>query len=188
MERTNTSNIQEFLMLQTQYKLIRHDSPYPHIIGNEPNMTREYEKPNWLTNVIEQIKVLQADLNHLERDHEDVVASFFETLGYRRTKEIKFQRGRIDIRVDVDGKPRFTIEVKSSWSIKCGDIAILNQAYSYANQVGSPYVIVTNGDLYCIYDRTKGLSYNDHLFASFKLTELNSEDLKIVDNLKKVAL
>jgi hypothetical protein len=141
-------------------------------------------RPTWLTPVIEMVEALIDDAEHLERDHEDIVASFFEALGYRRVVDIKFRRGNIDIRIDRDGEPLFTIEVKADWSLTCKSTAVINQAYAYANEIGTRYVIITNCDQYCVFDRTAGMKYIEQLVGSFKLSALKEEDLKIIGLLK----
>ena len=142
-------------------------------------------KPTWVTPVIEMVEALIEDTEHLERDHEDIVASFFEALGYRRVVDIKFRRGNIDIRIDRDGKPLFTIEVKADWSLTCKSTAVINQAYAYANEIGTRFVIITNCDQYCVFDRTAGMKYEEQLVGSFKLSALKEEDLNTIGLLKK---
>ena len=142
-------------------------------------------RPAWIAPVIEMVEALIDDTGHLERDHEDIVASFFEVLGYRRVVDIKFRRGNIDIRIDRDGEPLFTIEVKPDWALTCKNTAVLNQAYAYANEIGTKYVIITNCDQYCVFDRTVGFKYEDQLIGSFRLSSLMEEDLELIELLRK---
>jgi hypothetical protein len=153
-------------------------------IETSPDNTKLSTRPIWLVPVIEMVEALIDDAHHLERDHEDIVASFFEVLGYRRVVDIKFRRGNIDIRIDRDGEPFFTIEVKADWSLTCKSTAVINQAYAYANEIGTRYVIITNCDRYCLFDRTAGLKYEDQLVGSFKLSALSEKDLAIIEVLR----
>jgi len=187
LERTKSNNIIEFLKINNDKDLIKTHSMIktPNNLVNEPNIDSEYIRPTWLSGIIAQVEKLQKEPNHLERDHEDIVANFFHLLGYDRVSEIKFQRGKIDIRIDINSKPVFTVEVKANWALTCNNKNHLDQAFSYANQQGTPFVIITNSDLYCIYDRTKGLSYNDQFVGSFRITQLTKNKRRLIENLKK---
>lgn len=143
------------------------------------------ESPHWLKSLTSQIITLKNDSGHLERDHEDIVASLFELLGYKRTSDIKFRRGNIDIRILKDNISMITIEVKASWGLSKDDSKALKQAFNYALQEGTPYVILTNGEVYYLYDRRKGLSYKEHFVAEINLTKMTAEKEKILESLKK---
>lgn len=186
-ERTQTNNIDEFLKISKNDKYSEPESlvQKPLNIINESKPDSEFLRPLWLEEIITQVEKLQKDTKHLERDHEDIVANLFQNLGYDRVSEIKFQRGKIDIRIDINSTPVYTIEVKANWAMSCGNKNYLDQAFSYANQNGTPFVIITNADLYCIYDRTKGLSYDEQFVGSFHLTKLTAKTLDLVENLKK---
>ncbi len=90
LERTKSSSISEFLKIKGND--IIHESPRIFEKNTQKN-EKEPVLPEWLKAIIIQIKKLQSDSNHLERDHEDIVANFFEKLGYNRISEIKFQKG-----------------------------------------------------------------------------------------------
>jgi hypothetical protein len=42
----------------------------------------------------------------------------------------------------------------------------------------------TNGDIYILYDRLKGLSWDSNLLGEFRLTALQDEDLALVERLR----
>lgn len=154
-------------------------------IKKEFNIQNTSNTPDWLKDITQQIKVLKEDKNHLEREHEAVVAYLFRLLGYSETTEIKYQKGRIDIRIDIDNKPLMTIEVKKDWNFDCKNQKVVSQAFNYANSIGTPIVITTNGDVFCIFDRNKGLAYNDQYVGSFQITKLSDSGMSLIDFLKK---
>ena len=195
MVRTKTKTVQELLGISDKENSSRKIENETTQIS-EPMVLSQAEvkvpaenikvpiRPAWVEPTIEMVEALIDDPEHLERDHEDIVASFFEALGYRRVVDIKFRRGNIDIRIDQDGEPLFTIEVKADWSLTCKSTAVINQAYAYANEIGTRYVIITNCDRYCIFDRKAGLKYEDQLVGSFKLSALTEKDLAIIEVLR----
>jgi len=150
-----------------------------------PNPQPSFETPVWLKDHVSKVKVLKQDQGHLERDHEDLVAGLFEILGYERTNDIKFRRGNIDIRIEKEGQPLITIEVKADWSLSTESKRALGQAFNYANETGTPFVIITNGDKYCIYDRRQGLSYKDAFVSDVSLTYLTESDITLLNKLRK---
>lgn len=141
--------------------------------------------PDYLKPIADDISVLKKDPKHMERDHEHIVARFFELLGYKTPTEIKYQRGRIDIIILNGQTPYITIEVKKDWTLSNNNTKFINQAFNYANEVGSRYVILTNGDVYFLYDQMGGLSYNDKLLACFTLSNLDKEGLEVIKLLSK---
>ena len=143
------------------------------------------DPPEWLMPIIRQIEALKGDSGHLERDHEDLIANFFEALGYVRSVDIKFQRGRVDLRIDDTAGPLVTIEVKADWALSSSSKPAIQQAYGYAIDTGTPFVIVTNGDNYCVFDRTKGFSSAENLIAEFQLPRLTESDLSVIVGMKK---
>ena len=96
---------------------------------------------------------MRKDAGHQERDHEAIVAAMFECLGYKQVDEIKFRRGRIDVLISVNERPIFTIEVKADWGLSSSSTEAIRQAYNYALETGTPFVIVTNGDTYLFFRR-----------------------------------
>lgn len=199
LNRSGAISIEDFLGITNANKsgndhpqVFLDDSPVCAVDDNQVESSIVQEKlldpPEWLLPIIHQIEVLRRDSDHLERDHEDLVANFFETLGYLRLADIKFQRGSIDIRIDDNNRPLVTIEVKADWALSSSSKSAIQQAYRYAVETGTPFVIITNGDCYCVYDRTKGLSIAENLIAEFQLTRLTESDLAIIIGMKKGVL
>lgn len=152
----------------------------------EPEQSK-FLRPDWLLPILRQVETLCADHNHLEREHEDIVTHLFEALGYSRGLEIKFQRGRIDIVIVERDEPRpvIVIEVKRDWALSRRSKDYVRQAHHYASEAGARWVILTNGNRYILYDRTRGLSYDEQLESEFELTRLTSEGLQHLTGLRK---
>lgn len=144
--------------------------------------------PSFLKQLVDDIRKLKEDPEHKERDHESLVESFYEKLGYIKVEEIKYRRGRIDIKIQLNGKTIIVNEVKPNWNLSYSKPGVLKQAFNYALEAGSRYVIITNADYYAIFDRNKGYSYHDHLVGEFRLSMLTQEDLKSIELLKKEVL
>ncbi len=161
----------------------------PNLIASSPKASMiEHESPQWLHSLLDRLSVLRHEKYHPERDHEDLVASLFEALGYQRTIDIKFQQGYIDILITNGKTPCITVEVKADWSLSARNMDYINQAYNYANKHGTRYVIVTNGDVYVLFDRDKGRSYNDNLIGEFQVTKLTREGNAVLEMLRKNTL
>lgn len=133
----------------------------------------------------EDVARLKKDPKHTERAHESLVEQFFEILGYRRIEEIKHRQGRVDIQITSGTKTIMVIEVKRHWNLDRHDLNALQQAYRYAQETGSPIVVITNGDYYAVYDRTQGLSYEENYKGEFRISEFNNLDPAIINFLKK---
>lgn len=140
--------------------------------------------PDWLAPIVEQVRDLRGAAATTERDHENLVAKLFEALGYRPGHEIRFQRAHSDICIVRDGKPLVVIEVKRDWSLSRSSRDVTKQAYAYALESGSPFVIITNSDYYALYDRRKGLTLDERFVAEFYLTALTEEGLKVLEGLR----
>lgn len=194
LKRTSTTSLEGFLGIIPGHQLpapqptplipperFIKSNPEPSIPINPPI----FAVPDWLADLLGKVTALKKDTGHLERDHEDLVASLFELLGFERIHDIKFRRGNIDIRIDKNNKPIITIEVKADWSISPDSSGALAQAYNYAHQTATPIVIITNGDRYCVYDRRQGMSYGDNLIADFRITAMTKEDIDKLNLLRK---
>jgi hypothetical protein len=144
--------------------------------------------PSFLKQLVDDIRKLKEDPEHKERDHESLVESFYEKLGYIKVEEIKYRRGHIDIKIQLNGKTIIVNEVKPNWNLSYSKPGVLKQAFNYALEAGSRYVIITNADYYAIFDRNKGYSYYDHLVGEFRLSMLTQDDLKSIELLKKEVL
>ncbi len=141
----------------------------------------EYVRPDRLKEVISAIKNLIKDPNHQERDHEALVQGFLSSLGYDRLKDIRFRRGRIDVSIWKDQKQLLVIEVKRDWNLNVTrNQEAVRQAYGYALENGVRFVMVSNGNYYAIFDRLRGLSYEDNLIGEFTLTALEESDLELI--------
>jgi hypothetical protein len=194
LRRTASDSIQSFLGINSSGNspVVIEPSPKPAkpfaiLRKKNPSLTvkKNIDTPSWLKTHVEKIKALKKDQGHLERDHEDLVASFFELLGYERIHDIKFRRGNIDIRIEKNNKPLITIEVKADWNLSPESRSALTQAFNYANETGTPYVIITNGDRYCIYDKRQGLSYDEKLILDICLTSASENNANSLLRLKK---
>jgi len=63
------------------------------------------------------------------------------------------------------------------------------EAFGHAMDVGAQLVVVTDGDTYEVYDRTKGLDYESTLRGTFQLTSFNlKDDLRLLDLLSSKGL
>lgn len=183
--RTVTSSVEQFLGITTsngatnkiQVERSKPDERTKASISSP-------EPPDWLKDLANKVIALKNDPGHLERDHEDLVASLFELLGYRRIHDIKFRRGNIDIRIEKNNTPLITVEVKADWSLSPDNRGALNQAYNYALETGTPFVIITNGDRYCIYDRRQGMSYKDNLIADLTITRMDQDGTNNLESLR----
>ena len=168
-------------------KVPRADENAPDIVS--PQSPKKYEPDKallkGLAKLDDDIEALKIDREHKERAHEDLVQKFFKLLGYMDHTEIKFQQGRIDISIEMNGKPLIVIEVKKDWSLTKEDKKALQQAFNYSNDVGARFVIVTNGDYYAVYDKSKGWSYNDSFIGEFSVSDFQKIDYQILACLKK---
>ena len=151
---------------------------------NEPKPS-ELFIPDYLQPLIDNISKLKEDLEHKERAHESLVELFYELLGYERFSEIKYQTGRIDVSIQIKGETIIVNEVKRDWKLNRKNPKVVKQAYNYAHEVGSRYVIITNGDYYAIFDQTNGFSYENHFVCEFNLSTLTKETVKFVEMMKK---
>jgi hypothetical protein len=191
--KTNSKNIEEFLGITNANNTPNHEEI---ILGTEDvnkddeeqNKKDTTETPDWLKNNIDDVFSLKRDPQHLERDHEILVVELFSLLGYSRFRDIKHQRGNIDIRIDKEDKPLIVIEVKADWSLNRTNKEARKQAFGYALNTGARYVIITNGDYYCLYDRQKGLSYEDCFVCDFHIANLSKNDEQALEMLKKCNL
>ena len=78
-----------------------------------------------------------------------------------------------------------TIEVKADWALSPDSKKALTQAYNYANETKTPYVVITNGDRYCIYDKRQGISYEENLYADLSVTSIDHDGVNKLKSLRK---
>ncbi|MFZ2654851.1 MAG: type I restriction enzyme HsdR N-terminal domain-containing protein [Victivallales bacterium] len=155
----------------------------------KPKHEIQYEAPTEYKDLVKNINKLKAAKEHYERAHESLVEEFMVLLGYEKFTDIKYRKGRIDVSISVEGKDLILFEVKHDWNLNYqANPKVISQAYNYALEQGFRFVGITNGDYYAIFDRLKGLSYESNFIGEFLLTKLQSDDIKIVNNIKKSEL
>jgi|TARA_B100000315_G_scaffold81357_2_gene74604 hypothetical protein len=139
--------------------------------------------PAGIEKIIQGIEIVRRDSIHIKRAYEDLVLSFLEYLGYKKYEDIKFQDGRFDIHLDTNSKPALTVLVKKNWFLI--DVVLqkaLKESFDYAQESGSRFVAITNADHYILYDRAKGMTYEEQKWREFKLNMLDQEDLRFIAN------
>ena len=141
----------------------------------------EFLKPFWLLRLLGDIEMLKKDASHQERAHEALVEAFYEAIGYKRYEDIKHRQGRIDIAIHERGDAKIVNEVKRDWGLSVESEKTVDQAYRYANRTGARFVVITNGDYYGVFDRESGLSIKDNYVGEFRLSQLNSSDIGVID-------
>ena len=142
-------------------------------------------QPEYLKVLLTRIAALRHDTGHQERDHESLAEDFFVSIGYGKQTDLKFRRGHIDLTLSSDGSQLAIVEVKRTWDLDFENATKhIKQAYEYAHQTGTRYVLVTNGDDYLLFDRLKGLSWESNLLGEWKLSALREEDIKLIDRLR----
>jgi len=146
---------------------------------------QDYERPETFVKLIEEIGILRDDSEHKERAHESLVEHFYELLGFNKHTEIKYRQGRVDISISYQDKVIIVNEVKKDWHLTYKDKNSVKQGYSYAIENGARFVVITNGDYYAIFDRSKGLDMNSNLIGELRLTKLTKDCLSILGMLKK---
>jgi len=157
---------------------------------NEPYL-RQDEIPEWISSVVENVAKLKKDGDHRERAHEALVEELFVALGYTSITDIKYQQGRIDIKICQDEQTLIVIEVKRNWALTRNNRDYLEQAFKYAQrpEISARYVIITNGDRYCIYDQDlRGRSYEEKFMGEVSLLQLTKTGLQLLDKMKKGCL
>ena len=191
LHKTRCDSVEEFLGISMESpaagstESIGREVQRAHVIAEKmPPHRAEIELPGGLDSIIERVRLLHKDSEHLERDHEALVEKLFEWLGYRSVSDIKFRRGNIDIRIDSEGTPLVTIEVKADWALSASSVSAIRQAYGYALESGTRYVIISNGDRYAVFDRIKGLTRDDNLVGEFELSDLTGEGLGLLESLR----
>jgi len=170
-------------------------TPTPHIVtepdpGPSPFIQRMPipELPNALRAVVDGVQRLWDQEHSLERDHEHAVAQFFEALGYLAGEDIRFQRSNMDIVLAKDGQVLAVIEVKADRALVSTHQTVINQAFGYALTVGAPFVVISNGNYYAVFDRRRGLSLKEQLVVEFRVLDLDAAALVAIEKLRKGTL
>ena len=146
--------------------------------------TKKEPPPPKFIKLVEKIEQLKESSAHAEREHEELVIDFFKTLGYEFPKDIKLGKERADILIEQKGTPFIVVEVKRDWNLK--EKIHREQAYKYSLRQGGRYVIITNGNNYYIYDRTKGLTFQENYLGSFSLSPWSKGEEKLISLLEKM--
>ena len=144
-----------------------------------------YERPETFERLILEIEILKNDSEHKERAHESLVESFYDLLGFDKHTDIKYRQGRVDIGISYQNRPIIVNEIKKDWHLSYKDKNVIKQGYGYAIENGARFVVVTNGDYYAIFDRSKGLDITSNLIGEFYLTKLNMNCLAVIEKFKK---
>ena len=76
-------------------------------------------------------------------------------------------------------------EIKRDWRLTHEYQHVVEQGYGYAQQIDAKYVVITNGDYYAIYNRSKGLNYDKDFVGNFFVTRLGRNDMRLINLLKK---
>ena len=183
-------SIQEFISMFSKEKSLKRPI-------NDVNMTKptlpdakiveeiKYERPDVFQKLIHEIAVLKSDPEHKERAHESLVEYFYELLNFDRHTDIKYRQGRVDIIISHESKPMIVNEVKKDWDLSWRSRNVAKQGYGYAIENGARFVVITNGDYYAFFDRSKGLDLESNLLAEICVTKLNKLDLSILERFKK---
>jgi len=149
-------------------------------------LKKKYVVPDYLRGIIGSIKKLRSDPEHQERAHESLVEDFFCALGYEKHRDIRYRQGRVDISIWEGDNVLVVVEVKRDWNLSLyNSPEDVLQAYKYALDRGSRYVILTNGDYYAIFDRLKGLSSSSNLVGEFRLTALEEDEEVIIQRMSR---
>ena len=119
-----------------------------------------------------------------ERNMEDVVKAFLILLGHPESA-ISFQVGHVDVRVnDEQGKSRIVVEVKRSLLVEKAWRDARRKGFDYAGEVGAPLVVMTDADIYEVYDRRRGHDYDSMRCGRLQLTRFAAADRVVLDMLR----
>ncbi len=141
-----------------------------------------------LHDLISQIILLKNVSHHSEREHESLVEKFFLYLGYNYPVDIRYRVGHIDVLINSESNNSIVIEVKRNWKLSRQNKDVIDQAYGYASNIGSRFVVITNGDYYAFFDRLRGLSINDNFDFELKLTQISDKEIQLLKKYKKSSL
>jgi len=121
----------------------------------------------------------------LEREVEDVVKTTMVELGHNEG-HVRFRIGHADLRLNgPSGEAVAVIEVKRPPLAGRTRDQARRQAFDYANQTGARYVVLTDADVYVIYDRARaGFTFDEQICGEFQLTRFRLEDEGLLDLLR----
>ena len=158
--------------------------PAPHSAADLPMSDADcavFEEPPISDGLFQQVRGIRG---LPERNMEDVVKQFLVELGHPQSS-IQFRVGHMDLRlIDQDGRPFAVFEVKRSLEKDKGRKKARRQAFDYAMESGARFVVLTDGDVYEIYDRELPGDYAATRCGRFQLTRLRKGDAQIIDLLR----
>ncbi|MBC8107536.1 MAG: hypothetical protein H7Z14_13165 [Anaerolineae bacterium] len=153
----------------------------PAVSPPPPAVTFELPPIEKAQELLERIRQVQG---MPERNMEDVVKAFFVLLGHPEHC-ITFQVGHVDVKVcNSQGKTRAVVEVKRSLLIERAYRDARRKGFDYASEVGSPLVVISDADIYEIYDRNRGQDYDSMLCGRFQLTKFTKADASVLNLLR----
>ncbi len=157
---------------------------------SEPVQVPENVQPQdtQLKDLQDRVHLLRQASHHSEREHESLVERFFEYLGYAAPTDIKYRVGHIDVLINPDSSNSMVVEVKRDWQLSRNDKEVVDQAYRYATNNGSRFVIITNGEYYAFYDRLRGLSIGENFDFEIRISQLSPSDTQLLMKYKKSSL
>jgi hypothetical protein len=119
-----------------------------------------------------------------EHNMEGVTSIFLERLGHTSASIVR-QDGYVDLRIATpEGGTKAVVEVKKSLTSRKILAEASEQAFRYALRKEAPIVVVTDADVYHVWDRTRGLGLETSFCGKFQLTRFQQEDEKILDLLR----
>ena len=80
------------------------------------------------------------------------------------------------------------VEVKRNWDLSKKDKEVIDQAFRYATNHESRFVIISKGDYYAFYDRLRGLSIDDNFDFDLRLSAISARDIQLLKKYRKTSL
>jgi hypothetical protein len=156
-------------------------APNPILPGTVPDRGPYVQPP--IPNAAALLERIEKTRGMPERNMEDVVKQFLLLLGHDE-HHIGFQIGHVDVRVsDPSGHASMVIEVKRLLQPK-NQRSATDQAFGYADRSHAPLIVVTDSDIYEVYDRRLGLNRDDTFLGRFQLTRFHPDDTRVLDALR----
>ena len=122
-----------------------------------------------------------------EKDNENLVAKFYETLGYESPNEIKFRPGHVDVLIENEEGPYIVNEIKKNWGLNRKTqkgMKAVKQGFGYALENGASLIVITNSDYFAIYNRRQpGTRIDQYFTHEFHLSKLKEEDCRVIEEI-----
>jgi len=154
----------------------------PAGLGDGPAGCSLAEYHDRFADIVRGVGLLRADPDHVERAHERLVDHFLIRLGFDAYSEVGFRNGRIDMTVQVGGRPHLAFEVKRNWRLQ--EDGVLDQAYNYALEHGIRFFAITNGDDYIFHDCWRSLARHENELGRFRVSALCEADVPLLEWLR----